>query len=200
MKKLRFVFVSLILFVAGGATSLFAQAAALTYDHRVPGDRSMTIALGPTFPLFIQDFAGNVGPTNLTLGANIGLDIQFYLTNNFKLGGELKGFAAGDPNNNLLFMVPITVKGDYEFDFFPFTIPVGLGAGICFNNYLSSTNINPVLAPTTGFFWNANTSWSFGANLTYWLIFDLYSGNPIPTSQDRIGNFLESNIAAIYHF
>ncbi len=200
MKKLRLFFVLFISLLAGGVTSLFAQAEVLTYDHRVPGDRSMTIDLGPSFPLFIQDFSGNIGPTNLSLGANIGLDIQFYLTNNFKLGGELKGFAAGDPNNNLLFMVPITLKADYEFDFFPFTIPVGLGAGICFNNYLASTNINPVLSPTTGFYWNANTSWSFGVNLAYWMVFDLYSGNPIPTSQDRIGNFLESNLAAVYHF
>ncbi|NNM66684.1 MAG: hypothetical protein HKM06_01600 [Spirochaetales bacterium] len=181
-------------------SSAWAETQAYLYDHRLPGDRSLTLEIGPTFPLFFQQFSGPTASTNLSVGANLGLDIDIYMTENFRLGGELRGIAAVSPNNNVLFMVPLTFKATYDFNFSPFTVPVGLGAGACFTNYLSATNIEPILTPSVGAYWNVNSSWSVGLNLDYLLDFQLYFGNPIPSSESRIGNFLETDASAIYHF
>jgi len=196
-------------FLGVGALPLTAQATELNYDHRVPGDRALTIQLGPTFPLGFQSFNGSFASSNLigvnmwglAVGANLGIDLDFYLTDSFRLGGGLRGMAALGPNDYALFIVPITVRATWELKYYPFSFPVGLGAGFSFVNYQSQTTFSPTLAPTAGAYWNMSSSWSFGLDTTEWIVFQPYfSGGSVPASDSRIGYFTDLTIGAIYHF
>jgi len=201
MNKLLYPVFALVLFVGAGTLPLTAQALEWKYDHRVAGDRALTIQLGPLFPLAFQTFAGSFAPTNLTVGGTLGLDLDFYLNDSFRLGGGLRGMAALSPNDSTLFIVPITFRATWEFKYYPFSFPVGAGAGFSFTNYRTSTAFNPLLMPTAGAYWNMSSGWSFGLDVSPWIIFQPYlSGGTVPSSDSRIAYFLDATLGAIYHF
>lgn len=188
------------LFLAVGTVTVTAQASELTYDHRIAGDRAMTVIVGPVFPQAFQTFGGTFAKTNLyPLGVALGLNLDFYLDDHWSLGGGLRGNATFSPNANTLFLVPVTFRANYEFKLFPFSFPVGLGAGICFTSYLTSNNLDFILMPNAGAYWNMNSSWSIGMSVTQWIVFEPYGGN-VPASEGRIAYFLDPSLAAIYHF
>jgi len=190
-----------VLFVGAGTFPLAAQATDLTYDHRVQGDRSLTIQMGPIFPLAFQTWAGSFSPTNLSLGGTLGIDLDFYLDDTFRLGGGLRGMAAVGPNDYTLFIVPITLRATWEFRYYPFSFPVGIGAGFSFTNYRTQTSFDPILMPTAGAYWNMSSSWSFGLDASPWIIFqDYLPGGTIPASDSRIAYFWDITLGAIYHF
>lgn len=195
MKQLL-IMLALATATAGG---VFAQATELTYDHRVQGDRAMTIQLGVVRPEFFSTFDGRFASVldQLTYGGTMGLDLDFYLNNHVTLGGGLKGMAAYGVNGTALFMVPITFRAGYEFQFSPFSVPVTLGAGFCFTNYGSDTSFDPVVIPTVGFFWNMSSTWSFGVNTSQWVVFQPFYNK---VSDSRIGYFADATLAAVYHF
>lgn len=200
MTRLRAVLA--VFFLAAGTLPLTAQATELTYDHRVAGDRALTVLIGPVLPEAFQTFGGSFAPTNLyAVGGTLGLNLDFYLDEHWSLGGSLRGNATFSPNSNTLFLVPVTFRANYEFQFFPFSFPVGMGAGICFTTYLDSTNLDFILMPTAGAYWNMSSSWSFGISVTQWMVFEPYSGGgSVPSSDSRIAYFLDPSLAAIYHF
>jgi len=184
-----------------GAFPASAQATELTYDHRVAGDRSLTIQMGAVIPYAFQTWAGKFGPTNLSLGGTLGIDLDFYLSETFRLGGGLRGMAAVGPNDYTLFIVPVTFRATWEFQMYPFSFPVGIGAGFSFTNYRSATSFDPTLIPTAGAYWNMSSSWSFGLDMAPWIIFqDYLPGGAIPASDSRIAYFSDITLGAIYHF
>jgi hypothetical protein len=197
MNKLLSLPFAVVLFWAAGVTPAAAQATELTYDHHVLGDRSLTIQLGPMFPVAFQSFSGTFAKANLTVGGTMGLDLDFYLDDHWKLGGGLRGMAAWSPNANTLFMVPITFRTTYEFKLYPFSFPVGLGAGFTFTNYQTYTSFDPTLIPTVGAYWNMSSSWSFGGDLSQWLVFQPFYSKP---ADSRLGYFTDFTLGAIYHF
>ena len=180
-------------------TPAAAQDQVLTFDHRVAGDRAMTIRMGPQLPLFFQKLDGSVELTQLTPGGTLGLDVDFYLNDNLRLGGALKGMASFGPNGHTLFVVPLMFRTTWEFKTFPWSFPVGFATGLAFTSYLNHTWLDPFLQPTAGAYWNVSSSWSFGADLSYWLLADLYYGTPAVT-ESRLGNFADLSLGAIYHF
>jgi hypothetical protein len=191
-----------VFFFAAGVLPLTAQASELTYDHRVAGDRALSVMIGPTLPEAFQTFDGKFASTNLfPVGGTLALALDFYLDEHWSMGFGLRGSAAFSPNDNTLFMVPVTFRTNYEFKAYPFSFPVGMGAGICFTSYLTSTNLDFILMPTAGAFWNMSSSWSLGITATEWMVFEPYlGGGTVPSSDGRIGYFLDPSITAIYHF
>ena len=201
MKRLLSAALFASLFLFAGTLPLSAQATELKYDHRVAGDRSLTIQLGPLFPLAFQTWGGSFASPNLTLGGTLGIDLDFYLDDTLRLGAGLRGMTASSPNNFSLFIVPITFRATWEFKLYPFSFPVGLGAGFSFVSYQSQSNFDPTLMPTAGAYWNMNSSWSFGIDASPWIIFESYlPGGTIPASDSRIVYFLDATLGAIYHF
>ena len=192
------LFVFLALF---GIATLGAQATELRYDHRVVGDRSLTIQLGPLFPLGFQSYSGNMAATNLTLGGSMGVDLDFYLDDTLRLGAGLKGMVSSGPNDYTLFLVPITFRATWEFKLLPFSFPVGAGAGFTFVSYQQRSSFDPIIMPTAGAYWNMSSGWSFGFDVAPWLIFQTYfPGGTVPSSDSRIAYFLDITAGAIYHF
>jgi hypothetical protein len=197
MIKLPIRTLAALLFLLAGTFSAVAQASELKYDHRVAGDRALTIQLGAVFPEAFQTFSGSFAPANLTVGATLGIDLDFYLDENWRLGGGLKGKASWTPNAATLFMVPVTFRATYEFKYYPFSFPVGLGAGVCFTSLRSASSFDPVLMPTAGAYWNMSSSWSFGGNVSQWIVFQPFYSK---VSDSRIGYFTDLTLAAVYHF
>jgi hypothetical protein len=191
-----------VLFLSAGTLPLAAQSDDLTYDHRVVGDRALSILIGPVLPEGFQTFGGTLEKSNLfAVGGTLGLSLDFYLDDHWSVGGSLRGNATFSVNENTLFLVPITVEGKYEFKVFPFSFPVGMGAGICFTSYLTSNTLDYILMPMAGAYWNMNSSWSFGINATQWIVFEPYSGGgSVPSSNSRIGYFFDPSLSAIFHF
>ena len=188
-------------FLALAALPLTAQATELKYDHRVAGDRALAIHLGPIFPEAFQSPSGSFASTNLSVGGTLGIDLDFYLNDSFRLGGSLRGKATSSPNKFTLFMVPITFRASYEFKWDHFSFPLGLGAGFSFTNFRTSTSFDPMLMPTLGAAWNMNSSWSFGVDAAEWIVFQPYfSGGTVPTSDSRIAYFADVTLGATYHF
>ncbi len=198
MTRLRAVLAAILF--AGGTLPLTAQAEELTYDHRVAGDRAMTVIVGPVLPQAFQTFGGTFSKTNLfPVGGTLGLNLDFYLDDHWSLGGGLRGNATFSPNSNTLFLVPLTFRANYEFKVFPFSFPVGLGAGVCFTSYLTSTNADLILMPTASAFWNMNSTWSVGVTASQWMVFEPYGGK-VPASESRIAYFFDPSLALVYHF
>jgi len=197
MSKRFFQFFIPVILGLGWLQPAAAQASELKYDHRVAGDRALTIQLGGVWPEAFQKFDGSLSATNLTLGGTMGLDVDVYLNDAFRLGGGLKGKATSSPNAFTLFMVPLTFRAVWEPKVNYFSFPVGLGAGFCLTNFRSDTSFDPVLIPTAGVYYNVSSSWSFGIEASQWIVFQLYYSKP---SDHRIGHFADLTLGAIYHF
>ena len=135
-------------------------------------------------------------PGQLTLGAVGTLSWAAYVSPRIRLGAEIGGNFTLDPNSNVLLMLPLVLKASYIFTFYPFEVPVSLGAGMNIVHYTSLTDVDLLLRPGASFYWIYNSSWSFGVNLVYW--FDMqFNTNPALT---RYGNFAEFSLSALYHF
>jgi hypothetical protein len=200
MTRLRAAFA--VIFLAAGVIPLSAQASDLTYDHRVEGDRALTVMIGPFFPQAFQTFTGSFSSSNLfAVGGTLGLGLDFYLDEHWSMGVALRGSAAFGVNGDTLFMVPVTFRSTYEFKSYPFSFPVGMGAGINFTSYKTSTNLDFIFQPSVGAFWNMSSSWSFGITATEWIVLEPYLyGGSVPSSDGRIGYFVDPSVSAIYHF
>ena len=173
-------------------------------DYNSMGDQVFSINAGVFIPLFFQNpFPGSgekaITDTNLSVGGTGNLYYGAYLNNHVQLGMEIGAMYAQSPNDNNFYMVPITVRGTYEFQFQNnlFTVPVFLGAGISMTSYEDDFHVDMILKPGAGFFWNYSSSWSFGTNLTYWWVPQLYSSDP---EYNRFGNFMDVSLSAAYHF
>jgi hypothetical protein len=160
------------------------------------GDQTLMITAGVFLPLFMLPtgtalLSGN--PSQLTVGGEAFLTWATYLTPQIRLGAELGGAFSFDPNNNLLLMLPLIVKGSYVFTFYPFELPVSLGVGMNILKYTDQYYVDLLIKPGASLFWIFNSSWAFGLNLNWW--FDMQM-----STNSRIGNFLEVSLSAIYHY
>jgi hypothetical protein len=161
------------------------------------GDQVLSISLGPMIPLFYLPNAGAEG-TNLTVGGTGSLAWSAYLTGAIRVGAEIGGvFAFSRPNTNTLLMLPILARAQYVMTFYPFEVPISLGVGMNIVKYGELRNIDLLIKPGASVLWIYDSKWSFGLNLAWWLDMQFYPSDP---TQNRIGNFLEISLSALYHY
>ncbi len=197
-RKLFVVFV-LIVTVSGIIFSESKEKKTQTVPLYSLGDQTLSINGGLFVPLFFQATDGSVKPTNLTPGGVGSLKWGVYLNGNVKVNLEAGGVFAFSPNFNTLLILPITLSGEYVFNYFPFNFPVYLGTGITITRYQTYTHVDFILKPGLSAYWQYNTLWSFGINFVYWWIFQPATGDQ-PSYETRMGNFLEISLSALYHF
>ena len=172
---------------------------------RVLGDQFLNIALGLQIPLIIQNPTGQppTSPINLELGGSGALAWGAFLGNNFSLGIDISASYSGDINGKGFFAVPIGIHGDYFFRFAPFELPIHLGLGLHILSYNDIVSVGMMIKTGLSFYWNAFEDWSFGLNVMYWWLPELYldsDPNTPPSSMNRFGNFLEITLSAMYNF
>ncbi|MCL1818743.1 MAG: hypothetical protein FWG35_07415, partial [Spirochaetaceae bacterium] len=105
----------------------FPLAAQEDDDDYIPtyilGDQMLMMNAGLFLPLFFQDLSGTTHSTRLSLGGVGSIQYSTYLNNNMTLGFEGGGMFAFTPNDNNLFMVPVTVRYSYILRAYPFDFP-----------------------------------------------------------------------------
>lgn len=161
------------------------------------GDQTLSISLGPYFPLFNLSSVGS-SSTNLTVGGTASLAWSAYVTGAIQVGAEVGGvFAFSRPNLKTLLMLPILFKGQYVLSFYPFEVPLSLAAGMNIVKYGDLKNIDILIKPGASILWIYDSKWSFGLNLAWWWDMQFY---PADATESRIGNFLEVSVSALYHY
>jgi len=175
-------------------------------NQRSLGDQAFTISAGVILPLFtvlLNDygaagFSSGVTDTRLTVGGLGSLTYSFYLSSNVKLGLQLGGTFQWDINRNLMYMIPITVKGSYEFHpYSRITIPIHLALGINMTSWNDFFIVNMLIKPGFGVYFDWNVEWSFGMDFSYWLIPQLNVDNK---GQQTLMNQMDIMLGAEYHF
>ena len=101
--------------------------------------------------------------------------------------------------NRTLTMIPVSFVTEYYFIAYPFEFPIYINTGISLNTLDNYFKITPSIKPGAGVYWNFNGEWAFGLNVDYWFIPELYFSEEY-ASESRIGNFLQANLSAVYHF
>ena len=181
----------------------FPLAAQEDDDDYIPtyilGDQMLMMNAGLFLPLFFQDLSGTTHSTRLSLGGVGSIQYSTYLNNNMTLGFEGGGMFAFTPNDNNLFMVPVTVRYSYILRAYPFDFPLSIAAGVNFARLGSAVRTLPILKPGVSAYWNYDAAWAFGINFVYWWTPDIYMGPSPPHGHSRFGNFLEISLSARYH-
>jgi hypothetical protein len=189
-----------LLFLLGpfSSLSLFAAGADNPSTLYSLGNQTLSVSAGAFIPLFLVGGSPEIGSTNLSMGGVAAVDWAAYLSPRLRVGAGVGGAITFDPNYSSLLMLPIVVKASYLVDFYPWEIPLTLGAGINVLKYGADTTIDFLVRPGTGLYWTYNSSWSFGLNLNYWWDMQFVKGTL--TGGVTAGNFLEVSLSALYHF
>lgn len=193
--------VLLLLIVAAFGAAQESENEELFVPTNSLGDQTLGINLGLFVPLFFSGSADGVEPANLTLGGVGSLHWGSYLSDEWKVGVELGGSFSFTPNGRALFLVPITARGSYIFNAYPWEFPVTVGAGVSFASLEELVKLDPFVKVGGGAYWNFSAQWAFGLDTFYWFIPQVYfDGLPAGSSETRFGNFLEITLSALYHF
>ncbi|HUZ18053.1 MAG TPA: hypothetical protein VMV68_06680 [Spirochaetia bacterium] len=214
---IRRFLVILVLLVAGLTELTFAQSSGGANAPTAPpsggsdsgknagaqvyalGDQAFLLNAGLAIPLFFQQETGAVAGTNLSLGGVGSLGWDAYLNEHLSLGIDLGGMFALSPNQNVLFMVPITGTVTWTFRHYPFEFPIFLGAGVNFTVLTDQLYFGPILKPGAGAYMYISSKWELGLRATYWWVPEIYFGGTTPASRSRFGNFLGISFSAIFH-
>jgi len=175
-------------------------------NQRYQGDQSFSIAAGAIIPLFTTllhdiDISGKgsgATKTQLTVGGVGYLTYSLYAFPNIKLGLQLGGSFEWDINRNLLYMIPLVLRGTYEFrPLGRMTIPLHLGIGINMASWKEEFEVDFLLKPGFGLYFDWNVEWSFGVDFSYLFVPQLASKDK---QYNAIANFMDITLVAEYHF
>jgi len=175
-------------------------------NQRYRGDQSFSISAGTIIPLFtvllhdidISDKKAGTTKTQLSVGGSGYLTYNIYPFSDIKLGLQLGGVFEWDINRNLLYMVPLVLEGSYEFrPLGRMTIPIHLGIGINMVSWKEEFEVDFLLKPGFGVYFDWSVEWSFGIDFYYWFVPQLSSKNK---KYDSIANLMDITLSAEYHF
>ncbi|MDR1908674.1 MAG: hypothetical protein LBQ35_02035 [Spirochaetaceae bacterium] len=163
----------------------------------VRGDKIFSMSLGVLFPTLFLNERGGGYTGNINLGGTGSLGFFYFFTGHWFLGGEVQGMFASTLGENMLYIIPIGVRGGYQFYLGPFEFPLSLMIGMAPMTHLATNYLGLFLKPEVSAFWRFNSSWSFGVNTGWWFVPQWPKGQP---ARDRYANFLELTLSARYHF
>jgi hypothetical protein len=166
-------------------------------DLYARGDQTFTISLGTVFPvLFLNNFRVMEHKLSPPVGGTGALSYNYFLSPNIFLGGEIGGMFMPTLGNNMLYLIPLGLRGGYQFLFWRFEFPVNITIGMVWHRYLNLSYYGLYIKGGGSVFYRFNPDWSFGLNAN-WCWF------PQWTSERRNnvdGNIIELTLSARYHF
>jgi hypothetical protein len=158
------------------------------------GDSFFSINLGLLFPTIFPEINNR---HNLTIPNYTGfLSYNYFLNAHWYIGGEIGGMFANTKGKNMLFIVPIGIRGGYQFVVGRFEFPVGIALGFAPQRYLDFGYPGFYLKAGGAAYFRFNPDWSFGIN-SYWWWVPQWFRDP---SYNVNGNFMELTLSARYHF
>jgi hypothetical protein len=210
--KIRYIVVVFVLMMLinfpgfgqdGGGSDSEKQDAPPVPTTYILGSQNIIIHAGPFIPLFFNNLSkGTIEPANLYIGVMFGLQWQGYLSNNWSIGVELNGSLSFSPNFNILWLLPIGIKGTYTIHLHPFEIPISLTTGMCLESYIESTRIDFFLKPEISGYWKIDATWGVGLNLGYLWVPQLSNEDQekVQSGQSFFGNFLQVTAGLSFYF
>jgi hypothetical protein len=204
-RETQIIFLSGLLLLLSAQTVLMAQdtaekAKVPVIQYRNKGDMIGAINLGVFFPLYFEDFSSGTSEfneTNMSMGGLFVVSYDVYINGFLRLGLQVIPSFSYSPNEQLLYMIPVLARFTYEWQpVKEFSIPLSLGAGVSFNTYGEDFHLDYIVKPTIGLYWNMDIEFSFGVDVSYWWMPQLYDN----ADYNRIAHFVEISIGAQYHF
>ena len=174
---------------------------------RTLGSQIFQIDLGLMIPLFSHNSDGTVFKPGaiMDLGGAGRLRWGAYITQFLAFGIDLSGAINGGPNTkttgNTIGLFNVGPHVTTIFRLGNFQLPVSLTPAFSVLSYAGSSYVGFTVKPGLGIYYDATPNWSFGLDLSYWWVPELYAagGTPSPV-QNRFGNLLEVSISALYSF
>jgi hypothetical protein len=161
------------------------------------GDVMVTLSLGALFPILFLD--GSTEPAkaydgNIKIGGVGSLGLNYFLTSDIFLGGEINGGFSGSVNN-ILIQFPFGMRAGYQFILGRFEFPLSLLVGMSSQTYLTKHYFGLFLKPEVSAYWRFNPEWSFGLNVGWWWVPQWPKEG---REYNRYGNFLSLTLSARY--
>jgi hypothetical protein len=161
------------------------------------GDKIFSMSLGVLFPAVFLNERGQTYEGNVNLGGTGSLAFFYFFTGHWFLGGEIQGMFASTLGETMLYIIPMGLRGGYQFYLGPFEFPLSLMVGMAPMTHLATNHLGLFIKPEASAYWRFNTSWSFGVNTGWWFVPQWPKDQP---GRSRYANFLELTLSARYHF
>ena len=163
------------------------------------GSQIISLTTGAGIPLFILPAdATATSAYPLGVGASFSLNYEYMIANRLAIGGSLTGAFNTTVGGRTLFMAPIAFKLGYWWGIAPMEYTVGMDLGLNIMRLSGNGIISPFVKVGGGAFVQIAPFWSLGGQTYWWLVPELHYGSY--TNLNRIGNFLEISLGALYHF
>ena len=163
------------------------------------GSQLIEINVGAGIPLFIVPASPTPGdPNPLDIGASLNIGYQYFIGNNFTIGGALCGAYNGTIGGRNLFMAPLSFRTGYWFGKGSIEASVGGDVGFVIMRLSGNGVISPFAKAGGGAYFQVTDAWSLGGQVYWWLIPEIHFGTE--AAYTRYGNFLELSLGAVYHF
>ena len=168
------------------------------------GDQIFCINLGLVKSLFFVEQKEGYFSTQMNLGGMGSLGYNYFLGPHWFLGGELGGMFASTLGENMFYIIPIGVRGGYQFILGRFEFPLSFMIGLAPQSYNNLSYLGLFAKPAVGAYFRFNTQWSFGLQTGFWWVpqwtgksreLDLRSSNI-----NIHGFFWEASLGVRYHF
>lgn len=166
------------------------------------GDQVFCINLGFPISLFFVDQQEGYFKTKMKLGGFGALAYNYFLTPHWFVGGEVSGMFAATVGGNMFYMIPIGIRGGYQFIANRFEFPAYLLLGVAPQSHNQRTYFGFFAKAAAGAFFRLNSEWSFGLNTSFWWApeWTKKTRDPGSTKINIHGFFLEASLGARYHF
>jgi hypothetical protein len=166
-------------------------------DIHSKGDQTFIISLGTVFPtVFVSESSVIEHKFSPPVGFTGSLSYHYYFYSSIFLGAEAGFMILPTLGGNTLFMIPLGIKGGYQFNYRKFEFPVSMTLGVSWHRYLSMGYFGFYMKGGGAAFYRVSNSWSFGLNAN-WYWFPERTG----TKSDNVhGNMLDLTLCARYHF
>jgi hypothetical protein len=199
---MRSAYIAFILALVALALPLAAQdiptpIATSPYIAFEKGDGILSLTLGTKLALGIYDpNAGSFeSATNMDPGFAFSLSYVHFLDNNWAFGGDLAGAFIGTLAERRLFMAPLSLRIVRAFNLDPFIIAPTAGLGMAITSLGEEKHIDPLFKLGSSFYWRATGDISYGLNLLFDIVPQLYSDS----AQNRTGFFMDATLSVAYH-
>jgi hypothetical protein len=171
-------------------------------DINARGDQTFIISLGTVFPtIFFNE--GKTIDHKLTppVGGTGSLAYNYYFYNQFYAGLEVGGMFINTLGSHTLFIIPIGLRGGWQFNFNKFEFPVTAVVGMVFHRFLAQGHYSLYLKGGAAAFYRVSNNWSFGINAD-WLWLPQWTSEKTVDGKSKTvyGNMIDLTLSARYHF
>ncbi len=168
------------------------------YKLNQKGDMFLQFTMGGSLPLNFPDVKSVFkGTQKLGFGGIFGLSFNYFLSEEFILGGELNFGFNNSIANHVFNYIPIMFFASYQFSKKNWEIPLKAGLGLCVENFIGYHYPGLIGKVQAGVFYRLAPSWSLGLEGAYYFMpqFD-----KVYTNNIFVGNFAGLSLSLRYHF